>query len=71
MLAARLAHFSVSSRTTCQKPADEPPTGTPPGWASRALILASASAALISRLSLSAQAAVRRHPHMATMHRTI
>ena len=55
MLAARitLAHFSVSSAINLPKSAGEPVSTTPPASASRALTLGSASAALISLLSLS------------------
>src|SRR5262249_41237077 len=48
-----LAPFSVSSAMSCPKPAGEPTWGVPPRSASRALILGSARAALISLLSLS------------------
>src|SRR5262245_7917992 len=48
-----LPHFSVSSAMSVPKSAGEPTSGVPPRSASRALILGSASAALISLLSLS------------------
>src|SRR5262249_48364640 len=47
------AHFSLSSATTFANSAGEPGRGSPPRAASRAFILRSASAALISLLSLS------------------
>src|SRR5262245_44194586 len=55
MLAARItfAHFSLSSTTSFPKSAGEPRTTVPPRSASRASTLGSASAALISLLSLS------------------
>src|SRR5262249_58285514 len=55
MLAARitLPHFSVSSAMSLPKSAGEPTSGVLPRSASRALILESARAALISLLSLS------------------
>src|SRR5215470_7010038 len=55
MLAARmtLAHFSVSSAMSLPNSAGEPASGGPPRSKSRALILGSAKAVLISRLSLS------------------
>ena len=55
MLAARitLPHFSVSSAISLAKSADEPGSTVAPRSASRALILGSARAALISLLSLS------------------
>ena len=55
MLAARItfAHFSLSSTTSFPKSAGEPGTTVPPRSASRAFTLGSASAALISLLSLS------------------
>src|SRR5262245_47249731 len=54
MLASRitLAHFSVSSAMSLPKSPGEPPSVVPPRSASCALILGSASAALISLLSL-------------------
>src|SRR5262249_56224455 len=48
-----LPHFSVSSAMSLPKPAGDPTSGTPPRSASRALILGSTRAALISLLSLS------------------
>ena len=48
-----LAHFSVSSAMSLPKSAGEPASTVPPRSASRALILGSARAALISLLSLS------------------
>jgi hypothetical protein len=55
MLAARitLPHFSVSSAMSLPKSAGEPASTTPPNSASRALIVGSARAVLISLLSLS------------------
>src|SRR5262245_17400267 len=55
MLAARItfAHFSLSSTTSFPKSDGEPGTTVPPRSASRAFTLGSASAALISLLSLS------------------
>src|SRR5262249_19010693 len=55
MLATRitLPHFSVSSAMSFPKSAGEPPSRVPPRSASRALILGSARAALISLLSFS------------------
>src|SRR5262245_41656366 len=55
MLAARitLPHFSVSSAMSLPKSAGESASTSPPRSASRAFILGSASAALISLLSLS------------------
>ena len=55
MLAARitLRHFSVSSAMSLPKSAGESVSTSPPRSASRALILGSARAALISLLSLS------------------
>ena len=55
-LAARitLPHFSVSSAMSLPNSADEPGSTVPPRSASRALILISARAALISLLSFSA-----------------
>src|SRR5262249_15421005 len=55
MLAARItfAHFSVSSARSFPKSAGESASTSPPMSASRAFILGSASAALISLLSLS------------------
>src|SRR5262249_44999098 len=55
MLASRitLAHFSVSSAMSLPKSPGEPPSVVPPRSASCALILGSASAALISLLSFS------------------
>src|SRR5262245_30142814 len=54
-LAARitLPHFSVSSAMSFPKSTGEPTSGVPPRSASRALILGSARAALISLLSFS------------------
>jgi hypothetical protein len=54
MLAARitLPHFSVSSAMSFPKSAGESTSGVPPKSASRAFILGSARAALISLLSL-------------------
>src|SRR6266403_5319040 len=52
-----LAHFSVSSAMSLPKSAGEPASRLPPSSASRALILESASAALVSPFSLSAIAA--------------
>src|SRR5262249_23246857 len=52
-----LAHFSVSSAMSLPKSAGEPASTVPPSSASRALILGSASAALVCRLSLSMMAA--------------
>src|SRR5262249_21576359 len=59
MLAARntLAHFSVSATMSLPKSAGEPASTEPPRSAMRAFILASASAALISLLSLSMMSA--------------
>src|ERR1700730_10370360 len=48
-----LPHFSVSSEMSLPKSAGEPPSTVPPRSASRALILGSARAALISLFSLS------------------
>src|SRR5262245_31370943 len=48
-----LPHFSVSSAISLPKSAGDPGSGGPPRSARRALILASASAALTSLLSLS------------------
>src|SRR6266568_2519426 len=55
ILASRitLPHFSVSSAMSLPKSAGEPPSAVPSRWASRALNAGSASAALISLLSLS------------------
>src|SRR6476619_3231822 len=55
MLAARitLLHFSVSSAMSFPKSAGEPGSGVPPRSTSRALIVGSARAALISLLSVS------------------
>src|SRR6266478_6512052 len=55
MLAARitLPHFAISSAISFPKSAGEPASALPPDWAIRALVLGSARAALISRLSLS------------------
>src|SRR5262245_38821835 len=55
MLAARitLPHFSVSSAMSLPKSAGEPGSTAPPRSASRAFILGSARAALISLLRLS------------------
>src|SRR6476659_9565969 len=55
MLAARitLPHFSVSSAMSFPKSAGEPLSTAPPKTASRAMILGSERAALISLLSLS------------------
>src|SRR5262249_384583 len=52
-----LAHFSVSAAMSVPKSAGEPASTMPPSSASRALILGLASAALVSRLSLSTMAA--------------
>src|SRR2546427_6043174 len=52
-----LAHFSVSSAMSLPKSAGEPASRVPPSSASRALILESASAALVSPLSLSTMTA--------------
>ena len=54
MLAARITwpHFSVSSTMNLPKSAGEPTSVAPPKAASRALILGSVSAALVSSLSL-------------------
>src|SRR5215510_11046367 len=55
MLAVRmtLLHLSVSSAMSFSKSAGAPASGMPPNSASRAFILGSASAALISLLSVS------------------
>src|SRR5262245_19755846 len=66
MLASRitLAHFSVSSAMSLPKSPGEPPSVVPPRSASCALILGSASAALISLLSFSIIScfSARRYP---------
>ena len=48
-----LAHFSVSSAMSLPKSAGEPPSVETPTWTNRAFMAGSASAALISLLSLS------------------
>jgi hypothetical protein len=70
MLAVRitLPHFSVSSAINLLKSAGEPGSAVTPNSASRAFILASASAALISLLSLDAAiSALACHLHKSSL----